>query len=83
MTSRSTSFTARNPQPVRRPSSLTSRLSFAVSTAERGEGADVPVAQAQQIDDEIAEIKRYEVGRPGALLGVEMLTAARCRTLQP
>lgn len=60
MTSRSTSFTARNPQPVRRPSSLTSRLSFAVSTAERGEGADVPVAQAQQIDEEIAEIKRYE-----------------------
>lgn len=69
MTSRSTSFTARNAQPVRRPSSLTSRLSFAVSTAERGEGAEVPVAQAQQIDEEIAEIKRYEVGRPGALPG--------------
>ncbi|KAK6852422.1 chloride channel protein [Apiospora arundinis] len=56
MSSRTTSFSA---APLsRRPSSLTSRLSFAVSTAERGEGHDAPAAQ--QIDEEIAEIKRYE-----------------------
>ncbi|KAK8119153.1 Chloride channel protein [Apiospora kogelbergensis] len=56
MSSRTTSFSA---APLsRRPSSLTSRLSFAVSTAERGEGHDAPASQ--QIDEEIAEIKRYE-----------------------
>ncbi|KAK7982095.1 chloride channel protein [Apiospora saccharicola] len=54
MSSRTTSFSV---APLsRRPSSLTSRLSFAVSTAERGEGHDAPAAQ--QIDEEIAEIKR-------------------------
>ncbi|KAK7927604.1 chloride channel protein [Apiospora marii] len=59
MSSRTTSFSA---APLtRRPSSLTSRLSFAVSTAERGEGHDAPAAQ--QIDEEIAEIKRYELLR--------------------
>lgn len=60
MTSRSTSFSASTPHPhiVRRPSSLTSRLSIAVSSAERGEGGDAPAAA--QIEEEIAEIKRYE-----------------------
>ncbi|KAK3938790.1 chloride channel [Diplogelasinospora grovesii] len=58
--SRSTSFSAA-PQPVRRPS-VSSRLSFAVSTAERGEsGQNAPgIAAQQQIEEEIAEIKRYE-----------------------
>lgn len=44
---------------------MTSRLSFALSTvsnAERGETVDGPtVAADQQIEEEIAEIKRYEV----------------------
>ncbi|KAG6366313.1 hypothetical protein INS49_000490 [Diaporthe citri] len=41
--------------------SVTSRLSFAVSNAERGESVDLPaVAADQQIEEEIAEIKRYE-----------------------
>lgn len=48
--------------------SVTSRLSFAISTAsnaERGESVDAPsVAADQQIDEEIAEIKRYEVCAP-------------------
>lgn len=51
--------------------SVTSRLSFALSTAsnaERGEPIDEPgVAADQQIDEEIAEIKRYEVCAPGLL----------------
>jgi len=49
----------RSPQLPRRPS-LSSRLSFAVSHAEQGESVvDAPPAEAQ-IEDEIAEIKRYE-----------------------
>lgn len=47
---------------VRRPS-VSSRLSFAVSTAERGEndeGAPAAAAEHQRIEEEIAEIKRYE-----------------------
>lgn len=47
---------------LRRRPSVTSRLSFAVSNAERGESLDLPaVAADQQIEEEIAEIKRYEV----------------------
>ncbi|KAI0478591.1 voltage gated chloride channel [Xylariaceae sp. FL0804] len=57
MISRSTSWSITNPQPSRRPS-VTSRLSFAVSTAERGEGRQGRAEQ--QIEEEIAEIKRYE-----------------------
>ncbi|KAF4512935.1 hypothetical protein G6O67_000263 [Ophiocordyceps sinensis] len=52
----STSF-SRNPHVVRRPS-ISSRLSFAVSTAERGE-ADAAAAEVP-IEEAIAEIKRYE-----------------------
>ncbi|KAI1335837.1 voltage gated chloride channel [Xylariaceae sp. FL0016] len=55
--SRTTSWSITHPQPSRRPS-VSSRLSFAVSTAERGEGGRAPAEQ--QIEDEIAEIKRYE-----------------------
>lgn len=57
----SISLTNPNPQQSRRRPSLSSRLSFAVSNAERGEARDGPsVVAEQQIDEEIAEIKRYE-----------------------
>ncbi|KAG8407002.1 glycerol ethanol, ferric requiring protein [Metarhizium acridum] len=48
----------RNLGPVRR-SSIGSRLSFAVSTVEQGVASIPPPGQAQ-IEEEIAEIKRYE-----------------------
>lgn len=51
---------SRNPHVVRRPS-ISSRLSFAVSTAERGEAA--AAAAEVPIDEAIAKIKRYEVMR--------------------
>lgn len=43
--------------------SLATRLSFAVSHAERGETVEEPTVAAddQQIEEEIDEIKRYEV----------------------
>ncbi|MBE3049205.1 hypothetical protein IMZ48_43250 [Candidatus Bathyarchaeota archaeon] len=59
MSSRSTSFSAANPGHARR-SSVASRLSHAVSTAERGE-ADHAAAGEQHIEEEIAKIRRYEV----------------------
>lgn len=45
--------------------SLATRLSFAVNHAERGETTEEPTAAAteEQIEEEIAEIKRYEVNR--------------------
>ena len=68
--SRSSSFSVSlNPRSrsLRRPS-VSSRLSFAVSTAEtaeRGESQNNDsgraIAAQRQIDDEIAKIKRYEV----------------------
>ncbi|KAG6088107.1 hypothetical protein E4U15_006756 [Claviceps sp. LM218 group G6] len=57
MSAQSTSF-GRGSGSVRRPS-ISSRLSFAVSTAERGD-AVLPTPGQVQIEDEIAEIKRYE-----------------------
>jgi chloride channel 3/4/5 len=71
MTSRTTSIsiTQPRPQPTRRPS-LSSRLSFAVTTAELGEGGDTPAVE-QIEEEEIAEIKRYEVrSQPGKAPGV-------------
>lgn len=59
MSTRSTSFSAPSPGLARR-SSVASRLSHAVSTAERGE-ADHVAAGAQRIEEEIAKIRRYEV----------------------
>ncbi|OTA98843.1 hypothetical protein M426DRAFT_325637 [Hypoxylon sp. CI-4A] len=59
MASRTTSFSLNRPQLSRRPS-VSSRLSFAVSTVERGEGAETHAPAEQQIGEEIAEIKRYE-----------------------
>lgn len=61
MSRHSTSF-SRNPSAVPRPS-ISSRLSSAVSTAEQGETA-IPAPGQVQIEEEIAEIKRYEVRLP-------------------
>jgi len=47
------------PGLLRRPS-VTSRLSFAISSAEQGEAAAATGVEAR-IDEEIEEIKRYEV----------------------
>jgi chloride channel 3/4/5 len=48
------------PQPIRRPSSITSRFSFVTTPAvERGEQNQHGLAE-HQIEEEIAEIKRYE-----------------------
>ncbi|KAM7200074.1 CLC voltage-gated chloride channel protein [Naviculisporaceae sp. PSN 640] len=60
-TSATATTTARQ-QPIRRPS-VSSRLSFAVSTAERGEVQNENgqgIAAEHQIEEEIAKIKRYE-----------------------
>lgn len=58
--SRTTSLSI-TPQAVRRPS-VSSRLSSAVSIAERGEAQDGGgIAAKHQIEEEIAKIKRYEV----------------------
>ncbi|KAK0641646.1 chloride channel protein [Cercophora newfieldiana] len=59
---RTTSISSIRPQAVRRPS-VSSRLSFAVSTAEQGEGHvenGQGIAAQHQIEEEIAKIKRYE-----------------------
>lgn len=61
-TSATATTTARQ-QPIRRPS-VGSRLSFAVSTAERGEVQNENgqgITAEHQIEEEIAKIKRYEV----------------------
>ena len=61
MNSRPSTTLAPDQQPAR-SSSVSSRLSFAVSTAERGETRDRSGITAEnQIAEEIAEIKRYEV----------------------
>jgi len=67
--SRTTSFSSSKPLPVRRPS-VSSRLSFAVSSAEQGESPGENengqgITAQHQIDEEIAKIKRYEVGVSG------------------
>ncbi|KAM0328090.1 hypothetical protein ACHAQA_005493 [Verticillium albo-atrum] len=59
MTSHTTSFAQPSNFSSRRPS-ITSRLSFAISTAEEGEGTRRRLPAQQQIEEEIAEIKRYE-----------------------
>ncbi|KAH8162313.1 hypothetical protein CIB48_g5933 [Xylaria polymorpha] len=57
MNTQTSSVSLAHPAPLRRPS-VSSRFSYAVSTAERGDDGHVP-AQSQ-IEEEIAEIKRYE-----------------------
>lgn len=61
MNSRTSSYSSDvHQQPPRRPT-LTNRLSTAFSTAESGDLSDEPgVAAEHQIEEEIAEIKRYE-----------------------
>ncbi|KAG7123010.1 chloride channel protein like [Verticillium longisporum] len=59
MTSHTTSFTQTPNLSSRRPS-ISSRLSFAISTAEEGGGTRRRLPAQQQIEEEIAEIKRYE-----------------------
>ncbi|KAH6607836.1 voltage-gated chloride channel [Trichoderma cornu-damae] len=59
MNSQSTSFAALSPGVSRRPS-ISSRLSFAVSNAEQGEATADHAPREGQIEEEIAEIKRYE-----------------------
>ncbi len=80
--SRSSSLSA-GPQLVRRPS-VSSRLSSAVSIAERGETHDGGgIAAQHQIEEEIAKIKRYEVRlprplRPAPLLLLQVAAADMC-----
>lgn len=64
---------------VRRPS-MGSRLSFAVSTAERGDAA--AAAAEAPTDEAVAEIKRYEVMRPPRTRGSASLTGP-ARTSPP
>ncbi|OTA01716.1 hypothetical protein A9Z42_0020430 [Trichoderma parareesei] len=58
MNSTTTSMAALSPSISRRPS-ISSRVSFAVSHAEQGEAAGQAPREGQ-IEEEIAEIKRYE-----------------------
>jgi len=63
--SRTTSISSIGGPRVVRRSSVSSRLSVAVSTAEQGEGQTDNgrgIAVQHQIEEEIAKIKRYEVG---------------------
>jgi chloride channel 3/4/5 len=53
----------RSPRLGRSPS-ISSRVSFAVSNAEQGETSTQPAPAEAQIEEEIAEIKRYEVCAP-------------------
>ncbi len=62
--SRSVSVASINSLPTRR-TSASSRLSYAVNSAERGEPQNgAGIAAEHQIEEEIAEIKRYEVRAP-------------------
>jgi chloride channel 3/4/5 len=60
MNSRSSSISFPPPRLQTRPS-FSSRLSFAINNAEQGEAAAAPNVAEHQIDEEIEEIKRYEV----------------------
>lgn len=65
MSSRATSLSVGRAH-ARRPS-VSSRLSFAVSTVEQGEASNQNAPAERQIDEEIAEIKRYEVRHLGII----------------
>jgi chloride channel 3/4/5 len=60
MNSRTSSFSVPTPRLQQRPS-FSSRLSFAISSAEQGEATAAPTIAEHQIEEEIDEIKRYEV----------------------
>jgi len=59
MNSRSSSLAAPRRSQLQRTSSVSSRLSIAISNAEEGEAANN--GAERQIEEEIDEIKRYEV----------------------
>ncbi|KAH0569238.1 hypothetical protein GP486_000055 [Trichoglossum hirsutum] len=59
MTSRSSSFSIRSPHTQLRPS-FSSRRSFALASAERGQHGAATSSAEQEISEEIEEIKRYE-----------------------
>jgi chloride channel 3/4/5 len=63
MNSRTSSFSVPTSRAHRRPS-VSSRLSFAISNAEQGDGGPSPTGAENQIEEEIDEIKRYEVILP-------------------
>ena len=78
--SRSSSLSA-GPQLVRRPS-VSSRLSSAVSIAERGETQDGGgIAAQHQIEEEIAKIKRYEVRPAPARSGLPLFCSRESQRL--
>jgi chloride channel 3/4/5 len=60
MNTRASSSSVARPSLHQR-SSVSSRLSSAISNAEQGEATISPNAAEHQIDEEIEEIKRYEV----------------------
>jgi chloride channel 3/4/5 len=62
MNSRTSSISVPITRAQQRPS-FSSRLSFAISNAEQGEAGHGPIGAENQIDEEIDEIKRYEVIR--------------------
>lgn len=72
--SRTTSFASITSQTARRPSASTRLSSFAIETIERGEPQNgARIAAEHQINEEIAEIKRYEVRAlpPGVVVSVK------------
>lgn len=83
MNSRTSSYSSDvHQQPPRRPT-LTNRLSTAFSTAESGDLSDEPgVAAEHQIEEEIAEIKRYEVRTVSAVRCCVMSQATPTLTMR-
>lgn len=81
MNARTSSFNRSPNLGARRPS-INSRLSFAVSTAEQGEAGTQAGSGGAQIEDEIAEIKRYEVSSPRDPEHAPWQLLTLCRTLQ-
>lgn len=61
MTERITNSSATTGHARNKPS-VSRRISIAVSTAEQGEAERQPARVQNQIEEEIDEIKRYEVG---------------------
>jgi hypothetical protein len=82
MNARSSSFN-RSPNLGPRRPSISSRLSFAVSNAEQGEAGERAGPAEAQIEEEIAEIKRYEVSSCLAQhMDLRQRILTRCRTSQ-
>lgn len=73
MNPQSSTVSLAQPDHPRRPS-VSSRFSYAVSTAERGENRNAPANN--QIEEEIAEIKRYEVCFCAAAIAITTLSGS-------